>query len=91
MPLKTFLFTLILFADALFGLVGLPAEELAVHFKTTPASEMLRPFTDPTDLSLLVTGADGRPVKQGTVGVRLEAPLPGRFFPPIIRWWKERS
>ena len=41
---------------------------------------MLRPFTDPTDLSLLVTGADGRPVKQGTVGVRLEAPLPGRFF-----------
>ena len=59
---------------------SLPAEELNVLFKTTPRIELLRPFADPIDLSLLVTGLDGRPVKQGTVAIRLEAPRPGRFF-----------
>lgn len=59
---------------------SLPAEELNVYFKTTPRIELLRPFADPIDLSLLITGLDGRPVKQGTVAIRLEAPRPGRFF-----------
>ena len=31
-------------------------------------------------MSLLITGADGRPVKQGVVDIRLDAPEPGRFF-----------
>jgi hypothetical protein len=31
-------------------------------------------------LTLLVTGADGKPVAQGRVAIRLEAPEPGRFF-----------
>lgn len=56
------------------------AEKLNVYFKTTPRPELLRPFIDATDLSLLITGADGRPLKQGTVAVRLEAPHPGRVF-----------
>jgi hypothetical protein len=56
------------------------AEELGVHFKTTPRPELLRPFADPVDLSLLVTGSDGKPVKQGSVTLRLDAPAPGRFF-----------
>ncbi|MGH7853140.1 MAG: hypothetical protein ACREP3_06840 [Candidatus Binatia bacterium] len=53
---------------------------MSVYFKTTPRSELLRPFVDATDLSLLITGADGRPLKQGIVAIRLDAPHPGRFF-----------
>ena len=56
------------------------AEEMNIYFKTTPRPELLRPFVDATDLSLLITGADGRPLKQGTVAIRLEAPHPGGVF-----------
>ena len=79
MSLKNLLAVLILLAGTLFG-ATLRAEELHVYFKTTPRSESLRPFVDPTDLSLLITGAGGRPIEQGTVAIRLEAPRPGRFF-----------
>lgn len=58
----------------------LQAEELNIFFKTTPRLEILRPFDDPADMALLVTGADGRPVEQGTVDIQLDAPRPGRFF-----------
>jgi hypothetical protein len=56
------------------------ADDLNVYFKTTPRIELLRPFFDPADLSLLVTGRDGRPVEQGSVDIRLDAPKPGRIF-----------
>ena len=79
MPLKIIL-GLSSFVVATFLGSGLPAEELSVYFKTTPRSELLRPFVDATDLSLLVTGADGRPIKQGAVAIRLDAPRPGRVF-----------
>jgi hypothetical protein len=64
---------------ALFGPLA-HAEELSVHFKTTPRPELLRPFADPTDIAILVTGADGRPVEAGTVAIRLDAPPPRWFF-----------
>ena len=35
---------------------------------------------DPATLTLLVTGADGRPVAHGSLAIRLDAPKPGRFF-----------
>ena len=79
MSLKKLSFLLSLTIATLLG-ASLPAEELNVYFKTTPGIELLRPFADPIDLSLLITGLDGRPVKQGTVAIRLEAPRPGRFF-----------
>ncbi|MGH7798726.1 MAG: hypothetical protein ACREQ2_27995 [Candidatus Binatia bacterium] len=79
MSLKNLAALLFIVLGALFG-PALRAEELNVHFKTTPRSELLRPFVDPTDLSLLITGTDGRPVEQGTVSIRLDAPRPGRFF-----------
>jgi hypothetical protein len=79
LPLKTILALSSFVVATLLG-SGLPAEELSVYFKTTPRSELLRPFVDATDLSLLVTGADGRPVKQGAVAIRLDAPRPGRVF-----------
>ena len=56
------------------------AEDLNIYFKTTPRIELLRPYADPVNMSLLITGADGRPVKQGMVDIRLDAPEPGRFF-----------
>ena len=56
------------------------AEDLTIYFKTTPRIELLRPYADPANMSLLITGADGRPVKQGVVDIRLDAPEPGRFF-----------
>jgi len=62
------------FAPALWG------QELNVYFKTTPRLELLRPFADPADLALLITDADGRPVDNATVNVRLDAPTPGGFF-----------
>lgn len=56
------------------------AETPDISFKTTPRLERLRPFADPIDLSILVTGADGRPIKNGSVAIRLDAPKPGRVF-----------
>jgi hypothetical protein len=79
LPLKKFFFSLLIVVVPLFGSAVL-AEELNVYFKTTPRPKLLRPFVDATDLSLLITGADGRPLKQGTVAIRLEAPHPGRVF-----------
>ena len=79
MSLRVFV-PLFIFLSAPFFGSELRAEELNVYFKTTPRSQLLRPFVDPTDLSLLVTAADGRPIKQGTVAIRLDAPRPGRFF-----------
>jgi len=79
LSLKTPVTLLFFFIGALFG-TALGAEDLKVYFKTSPRLELLRPFADPIDLSLLITGADGRPVKQGSVAVRLGAPAPGRFF-----------
>jgi hypothetical protein len=43
-------------------------------------TELLVPNETPTDLSLLITGADGRPLERATVTVRLEAPRPGALF-----------
>jgi hypothetical protein len=79
LPLKYFLRIVCLVTPALLAAPAC-AEELSVHFKTTPRLEFLRPFADPIDLSLLVTGADGRPVKQGFVTLRLDAPASGRFL-----------
>ena len=77
MPLRIFL--------PLFGLVvflGSPlrAEEFNFYFKASPRLELLHPYSDPATLTLMVTGADGRPVAQGSLAIRLDAPKPGRFF-----------
>lgn len=56
------------------------AEQFNVYFKSSPRFELLRPFSDPANLSVLVTGADGRPVDAGNVRVRLDAPPSSRFF-----------
>ena len=37
-------------------------------------------------MSLLVTGSDGRPISQGTVDIRLDAPRPGVFFSTDFPW-----
>ena len=59
---------------------ALAADGLNIYFKTTPRRQLLRPFADLIDLSLLVTGADGKPVRGGSVAIRLDAPVPGWFF-----------
>jgi len=79
LPLKKFFFSLLFVIAQFFG-SAVFADELNIYFKTTPRSELLRPFVDSTDLSLLITGADGRALKQGTVTVRLDAPRSGRVF-----------
>jgi hypothetical protein len=65
---------------ALFFASALQAEDLNIYFKTSPRLELLRPFADPVGMSLLITGADGRPIGEGVVEIRLDAPKPGRFF-----------
>jgi hypothetical protein len=79
LSLKATLYISVLLA----GFVFVPAvgsQDLNVYFKTTPRLELLRPFADPADLALLITDADGRPVDNATVNVRLDAPAPGGFF-----------
>jgi hypothetical protein len=55
---------------------GVSAQETNIYLKTSPVPERLRPFFDPATLSLLVTGADGKPVASGWLNLRLEAPRP---------------
>src|SRR4026209_398535 len=77
LSLKATLYISVLLA----GFVFVPAvgsQDLNVYFKTTPRIEMLGPFADPADLARLITDADGRPVDNATVNVRLDAPAPGR-------------
>jgi len=64
---------------SLFGVVA-GAEEFNIFLKTSPKLELLRPFADPVNLSLLVTHADGRPVAQGKVAIVIDAPKPGAFL-----------
>lgn len=70
----------VLFVIAIFFSSPLRAEDLNIYFKTSPRFELLRPFADPVSMSLLITGADGRPINQGYVDIRLDAPRQGRFF-----------
>ena len=56
------------------------AEDINIYFKASPRLELLHPYSDPATLTLLVTGADGKPVAQGRVAIGLEAPAPGWFF-----------
>jgi hypothetical protein len=56
------------------------ADDINIYFKASPRLELLHPYSDPSTLTLLVTGADGKPVAQGRVAIVLEAPAPGRLF-----------
>lgn len=68
------------------GVAAAAGDAPNIFFKTSPRIEFLRPFADPIDLSLLITGADGKPVKGGSVAVRLDAPKSGRFFSTDYPW-----
>jgi hypothetical protein len=56
------------------------ADDINIYLKASPRLELLHPYSDPATLTLLVTGADGKPVAQGRVAIGLEAPEPGWFF-----------
>ena len=56
------------------------ADDINIYLKASPRLELLYPYSDPATLTLLVTGTDGKPVAQGRVAIRLEAPEPGWFF-----------
>ena len=79
MPLSRFIFFIWVLVGVFVSAAG-AAEKPDILFKTSPRIELLRPFVDPIDLSILVTGVDGRPVKTGSIDIRLDAPKPGRFF-----------
>jgi hypothetical protein len=79
LSLRASLYLFIILASFVFA-PALRGQELNVYFKTTPRIDLLRPFADPADLAFLVTDADGRPMENAAVTVRLDAPAPGRFF-----------
>jgi hypothetical protein len=56
------------------------ADDINIYFKASPPLELLRPYSDPATMTLLITGAEGKPVAEGRVAIRLDAPEPGRFF-----------
>lgn len=60
-------------------------DELNIYFKTTPSFEHLRPYADPVTLSLLVTDVNGRPLTEGSVSIRLDAPR-SRVFSTDFPW-----
>jgi hypothetical protein len=64
------------FILCILGGAGVSAQDTNIYLKTSPIPERLRPFFDPATLSLLVTGADGKPVASGWLNLRLEAPRP---------------
>jgi hypothetical protein len=71
---------LLAFGPFFFLSVPLWAEDINIYFKASPRLELLHPYSDPATLTLLVTGADGKPMAQGRVIIRLEAPEPSWFF-----------
>jgi hypothetical protein len=56
------------------------ADDIDIYFKASPRLELLHPYSDPATLTLLITGADGKPVADGRVAIGVEAPEPNRFF-----------
>ncbi len=81
MSLKFLGANLLLAALSLSWLNSTPAaDSLNIYFKTAPPIEQVRPFADPVNLSILVTGADGRPLERGSIELRLDAPRAGS-------WW----
>ncbi len=64
------------FILCILGGAGVSAQDTNIYLKTSPVPERLRPFFDPATLSLLVTGAAGKPVVSGWLNLRLEAPRP---------------
>jgi hypothetical protein len=71
------LFSLIIFV-LLFARVS--ARELGVQFKTLPALDQLRPFSETATIIVSVTNSGGTPIEEGRVQIRLDAPKPDRFF-----------
>lgn len=55
------------------------ADDFNIFLKTSPKLELLRPFADPVNMSLLVTHADGTPV-MGRVAIAVDAPERGAFL-----------
>jgi hypothetical protein len=51
-----------------------------IYIKTSPLFGLIRPFADPINMSLLVTGSDDKPVERGTVEIVLDGPQPGWLF-----------
>ena len=78
MPLTALAASAFFICTLLLGVAS--AAEIDIFLKTSPALELLRPFADPVNLSLLVTRGDGRPVEQGRVAIVLDAPKPGAFL-----------
>jgi hypothetical protein len=74
------LFALGSLAISVFLSAATSAQEVNLYFKTSPAPERLRPFTETATLSVLVTAGDGKPLSRGRVNVRLEAPRSTGFF-----------
>ena len=58
----------------------LRAEDENIYFKVSPPLELLRPYSDPATMTLLITGTEGKPVAEGRVAIRLDAPERHRFF-----------
>jgi hypothetical protein len=79
LSLKNFLGFVVLFSFAFFYPSSW-AEDINIYFKASPRLELLHPYSDPATMTLLVTGADGKPVAQGNMAIRLEAPQPPWFF-----------
>jgi hypothetical protein len=55
------------------------AEEIILRFEASPPVERLSPQGEPATLALTATSSDGRPIAEGWVAVRLDAP-PSGFF-----------
>ena len=79
MSLKTRVAFFFLFASTL-PPAHLWAQEIDIQFNISPQLEQLRPLSELGTISLSIISAGGKPVDQGWVEIRLDAPKPGGFF-----------
>ena len=59
---------------------NVPAQDILLQLDTLPTANQLRPFSEPTEIALSLTGSDETPIENGWVQIRVDAPKPGRFF-----------
>ena len=78
MPLKT-LVSVVFAATLVFADQTVRAEEITLRFEASPRVERLSPQGEPATLAVTATSSDGRPIAEGWLAVRLDAP-PSGFF-----------
>jgi len=56
------------------------AQELVTKLEVSPLANQLRPFSEPAEITVYLTNADGSPIENAWVQIYVDAPKSRRFF-----------